>query len=164
MRNLLPSIHHAAAGAATWALVALIGSGSASAWQIDATSPIAPQLQAAEAAVARIIAIPDGQRTFDHTVAALDDVLTRFDTDTGMTIFMQHVSNDKDERDHDTATPRIRCRIRAIRLRGQEQTSNSSAEQVEEHSASHHGPDREREQGQGAQPDGDEAPPASEVP
>src|SRR5262245_22565360 len=67
--------------------------------QVDPTSPIARQLQAAEDALARIVQVPDGQRTFANTVGALDDLITHLQTDIGMVAFMAHVSTDAQERD-----------------------------------------------------------------
>lgn len=71
-------------------------------FEFDPASPIAGGLKRADAGVAAIIAIPDDQRTFDNTILALDDVLARLDTDTGMTMFMAYVSTDKAERDRGT--------------------------------------------------------------
>lgn len=53
----------------------------------------------ADAAVAKIIAIPDGERNFDNTIGALDDISTQLDTDTSLTLFMQFVSTDAKVRD-----------------------------------------------------------------
>ncbi|MGE0479250.1 MAG: M3 family metallopeptidase [Phycisphaerae bacterium] len=71
----------------------------AAAQDAPAGSPIAPALQRAEAAVKAIVAVPAGQRSFDNTVGALDDLLVRLDTDTNMTMFMQYVSTDAAERE-----------------------------------------------------------------
>jgi len=57
-------------------------------------------IKRADEAVATIVAIPDAQRTFDNTVGAADDLLTRLDTETSMAIFMQYVSGDAKERDN----------------------------------------------------------------
>ncbi|MCI0363017.1 MAG: Zn-dependent oligopeptidase [Phycisphaerales bacterium] len=81
------------------ALVAALVGAPAHGFEIDPSSPIAQQLIAAEAAVAKIISIPDNQRTFENTVGALDDLVTRLQTDTSMTGFMAHVSTDAQERD-----------------------------------------------------------------
>jgi Zn-dependent oligopeptidase len=48
----------------------------------------------ADAAVAKIVAVPDDQRTFDNTLGALDDLTANLETDTSMLIFMSNVSTD----------------------------------------------------------------------
>ncbi len=53
----------------------------------------------ADEAVAKIIAVPDGQRNFDNTLGALDDLSVRLDTETSMTMFQQYVSTNAQERD-----------------------------------------------------------------
>ncbi|MGE3180587.1 MAG: M3 family metallopeptidase [Phycisphaerae bacterium] len=70
----------------------------ASADNIPDDSPIADALRKAEAAVAAIVAVPDGQRTFDNTVGAVDDLVTRLMNETEMMQFMQHVSTNAEER------------------------------------------------------------------
>src|SRR5436190_16440864 len=65
----------------------------------DANSPIAAQMAAADKAVAQIVAIPADKRTFDNTFMAMDDLVTRLQTDTGMIAFMANVSPDADKRD-----------------------------------------------------------------
>lgn len=56
-------------------------------------------LKRADDGIAKIIAIPDGQRTFDNTVGAFDDLSTRLDTETSMFMFMQNVSTNAAERE-----------------------------------------------------------------
>jgi thimet oligopeptidase len=80
-------------------LVVLCLSGRASAIDINPESPVAPALQQAEAAVNAIVAIPPEKRTFDNTFMALDDLVTRLQTDTNMITFMAYVSSDSDKRD-----------------------------------------------------------------
>lgn len=70
--------------------------------EVDATSPIADAMQNADAGVSAIVEIPEAQRTFANTVMTLDDVLARFEIDTGMTMFMAYVSTDAAERDRGT--------------------------------------------------------------
>ena len=65
----------------------------------DPSSPIAEAINRADAGIAAILAVPENGRTYENTVLALDDVLARFDTDCGMTLFMQYVSTDKAERE-----------------------------------------------------------------
>ncbi|MHC5004027.1 MAG: M3 family metallopeptidase [Planctomycetota bacterium] len=64
----------------------------------DADSPVADALARADAAVARIIEVPDDRRTFDNTVGAIDDIVGQIELDTNMTQFMAYVSTDADER------------------------------------------------------------------
>jgi len=56
-------------------------------------------LKKADAAVAKIIAVPDKERTFANTLGAIDDMSVRLDDDTTLTIFMENVSTDAKERD-----------------------------------------------------------------
>lgn len=79
-------------------MLAIVAS-SASAQSVPEGSPVAAALKAANAAADKIVAIADKDRTFDNTVLAIDDLLTRLDTDTGMTQFMAHVSTDAKERE-----------------------------------------------------------------
>ncbi len=79
------------------ACVAAIASAAQS--QIPDDSPVRAALQRAETAVSSIESIHDRQRTFDNTIAALDDVYGRLDIDTNMIRFMPYVSTDADERD-----------------------------------------------------------------
>lgn len=55
-------------------------------------------LAKAEASIAKIVAVPTGQRNFSNTLGALDDLSTQLDTDTSLTIFMQNVSTSEKER------------------------------------------------------------------
>ncbi len=76
--------------------------GGASDWNlpaIPAGSPIASQLAAAESEIRAILEIPSGRHTFENTIWALDDAMARLDFSTGMTLFMQHVSTNAEERD-----------------------------------------------------------------
>lgn len=71
----------------------------AQAADIPADSPIAGALHRAEQAVARIVAVPDSERTFENTILAIDDMLVTLDAETSMTQFMFHVSTDAGERE-----------------------------------------------------------------
>lgn len=51
-------------------------------------------------AIAKVLAIPDSERTFDNTIGALDEVLVRIDNDISLYIFMQFVSTDSLQREH----------------------------------------------------------------
>ena len=62
-------------------------------------SPVAAARASADAAIAAIVAIPDGERTIANTLRAMDDVVARFFIDTRMTTFMESVSPDEAERD-----------------------------------------------------------------
>lgn len=89
----------AAAAAGGLALAGIFMSTAPVMGQVPADSPVAEPLKKAEAAVQAIIGVPAGERTFDNTVGALDDMLVHLDTDTGMTMFMAYVSTDAKERD-----------------------------------------------------------------
>lgn len=51
-------------------------------------------LKKADEGIARIVAIPDGRRTFDNTLGDLDDISVHLDDDTSLFIFQQFVSPD----------------------------------------------------------------------
>jgi thimet oligopeptidase len=67
--------------------------------EVPPGSPVADALERAEAAVARIVAVPDAQRTFENTPGAVDDLVARLELDTNMTVFMAYVSTDDAQRD-----------------------------------------------------------------
>ncbi|NOX54418.1 MAG: Zn-dependent oligopeptidase, partial [Planctomycetes bacterium] len=70
------------------------------AWaQADDRSPVAEALKRAEAAVQRIVTVPDQKRTFQNTVGAIDDLIVRLRLDTEMLQFMAYVSPDAEERE-----------------------------------------------------------------
>jgi thimet oligopeptidase len=48
----------------------------------------------ANEAIAKIVAIPDAERTFDNTLGAIDDLLANFESDTSLLVFMSNVSTD----------------------------------------------------------------------
>jgi len=72
---------------------------AAAAFTQEVPANVVAALKKADAAVAKIIAIPDGERNFDNTIGALDDISTQLDTDTSLTLFMQFVSTDAKVRD-----------------------------------------------------------------
>lgn len=63
-----------------------------------ADGPVTPAIKRADEAVARIIALPASQRTFENTVGALDDLLVRLDSETAWPQFMTHVSTSAEQR------------------------------------------------------------------
>lgn len=65
----------------------------------DEASPIAAQIAAANAALDAIAAIPDGERTYENTVLAIDDAQARFYVDAELPGFMAQVSTDAEERE-----------------------------------------------------------------
>ncbi len=73
--------------------------GSTALSQIPDDSPVRAALQRAETAVSGIEAISGRKRTFENTIAALDDMYGRLEIDTNMIRFMPYVSTDPDERD-----------------------------------------------------------------
>ena len=62
-------------------------------------SPIADAVAKANASIAKIVAIPDAQRTFDNTIGAIDDLYAQFEKDTSMLVFLSNVSPDAALRD-----------------------------------------------------------------
>jgi len=84
--------------AATWLVVSVIGWGWAAAAS-HADSPLEAALARAEVFVERIVAVPDGERTFDNTIGAIDDMIAHLELDTNMLMFMAYVSTDAAERE-----------------------------------------------------------------
>lgn len=82
-------------GAIFGALLAIVQAAPAQDVPADITSAI----KRADDAIAKIVAVPDGQRTLANTLVALDDVTTRLDTDTSLFVFQQYVSTDANVRD-----------------------------------------------------------------
>lgn len=89
MTALRPSLR--AAGLAALLSLSLVAIAAA---QQKGESPIAPALKNADAAVARIISIPKGQRTFDNTMGAMDDMFVQLENETGSVIFLAYVHPD----------------------------------------------------------------------
>lgn len=73
----------------------------------DVPPAVTEALNAADAAVAKIIAVPPSQRTFDNTVGALDDLGTNLDTATSLPIFMQNVAASEKEREDARAAEEV---------------------------------------------------------
>ena len=48
----------------------------------------------ADAAIAKIVAVPDAQRTWDNTLGAFDDAMARLERATSLPIFMANVATD----------------------------------------------------------------------
>jgi thimet oligopeptidase len=71
----------------------LLGAASAGATDFDENT-VSAALERADATVERIIAVPAGDRTFENTLGALDDMVARLDLDTNMFTFMAYVSPD----------------------------------------------------------------------
>lgn len=67
--------------------------------QQDRPSPVAAALKKADTAVQKIVAVPNGQRTFDNTLGALDDLQVQLRLDTEFLQFMQYVSPDAELRE-----------------------------------------------------------------
>jgi thimet oligopeptidase len=64
----------------------------------EAQGPVSASLKKADDAVAAIVAVPDGKRSLVNTLAALDDLLVRLDSETAWQQFMAHVSTDAEQR------------------------------------------------------------------
>jgi len=85
-------------------LLCLMGSVAAAAddsgtSSVPPDSPAAAAIAKADAAIDRIVEIPDEQRTFENTIAAVDDMYARLLLDMNMTTFMAHVSTDAKEQE-----------------------------------------------------------------
>jgi len=61
-------------------------------------SPVADAIERAEAAITRIVAVPDEDRNFENTLGALDDMYVRLRLETEFMRFMAYVSTDAEER------------------------------------------------------------------
>ncbi|MEA2552510.1 MAG: thimet oligopeptidase, partial [Fimbriimonadaceae bacterium] len=72
--------------------------------QDDVPASIKAAVKKADDAVTAIVAVPAGNRTFDNTVGALDDISVRLDDDTSMFLFQQYVSTDAAVRDQSRAS------------------------------------------------------------
>lgn len=79
---------------------ALLGGllSAASLAEIPADSPIAEALKKAEAAANAIVAVPDGQRNYENTLGALDDLYANLEIDANFTMFLAYVSPIPQER------------------------------------------------------------------
>ncbi len=71
-----------------------------------APSPIDAQIERARASMKKIVEIPDGERTFENTVGAMDDLVATFFNDARMTCFMESVHPDEAVREKGTAATR----------------------------------------------------------
>src|SRR5262245_36976930 len=80
--------------------MAMATSGQAEAGVVvqEAGGPVSAAIKKADAAVAAIIAVPNGERTFANTVGAIDDLLVRLDSETAWPQFWAHVSTDAEQR------------------------------------------------------------------
>ncbi|MCA9242410.1 MAG: Zn-dependent oligopeptidase [Phycisphaerales bacterium] len=81
------------------AMTALSVAGSSVMAEIPADSPVRSALEKAEAKVAEIVAVPAGQRTFENTLLAMDDMSVTLENDTNYMMFMQYVSPDRAARE-----------------------------------------------------------------
>ncbi|RMF74391.1 MAG: hypothetical protein D6744_14540 [Planctomycetota bacterium] len=66
--------------------------------EIPPDSPARAALEKAEAAVQRILSVPDDRRTFENTLGAIDDLAATLENDTNMMMFLAYVSPDADIR------------------------------------------------------------------
>ncbi len=66
--------------------------------QDAAESPVAEALKKADAAIEKIVAIPDDKRTFENTIGAVDAMVVHLRLDTEFLQFMAYVSPDADLR------------------------------------------------------------------
>ncbi|MCZ6837336.1 MAG: hypothetical protein O7G85_16290, partial [Planctomycetota bacterium] len=62
-------------------------------------SPISEALRRADYAIQEIVEIPDGQRSFDNTIGAIDDLFARLGQDTDLVAFLAYVSPDASVRE-----------------------------------------------------------------
>lgn len=73
----------------------------------DVPTEIRDALKRADEAVAKIIAIPDKDRTFENTLGALDAISVRLDNETSLFLFMQYVSTDAKVREQSRAADEL---------------------------------------------------------
>ncbi|MBN2446748.1 MAG: Zn-dependent oligopeptidase [Phycisphaerae bacterium] len=86
-------------GVVALTLAAMLTPLAAVSYEIPADSPIGDALRQADKAVQAIIAVPDGQRTFDNTLGALDDLRLQLQKEVWYTELMASVSDDSAKRD-----------------------------------------------------------------
>lgn len=77
-----------------FALLALFAAVAARAQDAAVPANVEAAIAKADAAVAKLVAIPDGQRTFENTVLALDNLQDDLNTETSLTVFLSNVSPD----------------------------------------------------------------------
>ena len=82
------------AGATVTAVLAVAAAAQTG---IPEDSPVGDALARADAAVERIVAVPESRRTFDTTFGAVDDMLAQLELDTNFTMFLTYVSTDPAE-------------------------------------------------------------------
>ena len=95
---------------AAWAAAALGWSGVSTAMVMTSAcagaeltvqqtdGPVSAAIKKADAAVAAIVAVPNGERTVANTIGAIDDLLVRLDSETAWPQFWAHVSMDAEQR------------------------------------------------------------------
>ncbi|RYG18988.1 hypothetical protein EON82_21990, partial [bacterium] len=80
------------------ALLAFLFTNAAFA-QAPVPANVEAAIKRADAAVAKLVAIPNGQRTFENTVLALDNLTDDLSTATSMTLFLANVSPEANVRE-----------------------------------------------------------------
>jgi len=73
----------------------------------DVPQSIKDALAAADATIARVIAVPDSERTFENTMLPLDDMDARLDQALSLPLFMSNVSTDSNERNVARASEQV---------------------------------------------------------
>lgn len=63
------------------------------------TNSIDLAIAKANSAIAKIVSVPTGERTFDNTIGAIDELLANFEGQTSMFLFMSYVHPEADIRD-----------------------------------------------------------------
>jgi len=73
----------------------------------EAPQSIKDALARADDAIAKIVSVPDSERTYANTLGAYDDMLARLERETSMFIFMSNVATDAKERDASRAAEEL---------------------------------------------------------
>lgn len=73
----------------------------------EVPASIKEALARADAVIAKIVAVPDSERTYDNTLGAYDDMIAHLERDTSMYIFMSNVSTDAKLRDASRAAEEL---------------------------------------------------------
>ena len=84
--------------AKAWGTVALLSVFSLGHAQNDFNA-VKQAIKDADAAIDKIVKVPKGQRTWENTALALDDMGVKLDTATSIFLFLQNVSTDSTIRD-----------------------------------------------------------------
>jgi len=85
------------------ACLAILALFAVSGFAQEVPQSVKDALARADDAIAKIVAVPDGERNYENTLGAYDDMIARLERDTSMFIFMSNVATDAKVRDSSRA-------------------------------------------------------------